>query len=81
MKSRIGVKKLPSYVLEGARSISRNYSCKFKIKIGPDCVSEYLGVRRVNETCLEVFSGGRSIKSAYSSAVGVLFYLGFYLLS
>ena len=76
MKSRVGVKKLPSHVLEGARKISRSHSSGFKNKISPDCVNEYLGVRKLNETCLEVFSGGRTIKSAYSSAIGVLFVIG-----
>lgn len=76
MRSRVGVKKLPSYVLSGARPISRPYSNVFRMKLGPDCVNEYLGVRRVNETCLEVFPGARTIKSVYSSAIGVLFLLG-----
>ena len=76
MRSSTGIKKLPSYVLAGARPISRSRSNFFTTKVGPDCVNEYLGVRRVNETCLELFPGARSIKSAYSSAIGVLFLLG-----
>lgn len=76
MKSRAGVKKLPSYVLSGAKPISRPYSNRFRMKRGPDYVNEYLGVRRVNETCLEVFPGARTIKSVFSSAVGVLFLFG-----
>lgn len=46
------------------------------MKLGPDCVNEYLGVRRVNENCLEVYQGARTLKSAYSSAIGVLFLVG-----
>ena len=76
MNSRVGIKKLPSYVLAGSTPISRPYSNRFRIKLGPDCVNEYLGVRRINETCLEMFPGARSIKSAFSSAIGVLFLLG-----
>lgn len=76
MRSRVGIKKLPSYVLAGARPISRSCSSVFSIKVGSECVNEYLGVRRVNETCLEAFPGARSIKSAYSSAIGVLFLFG-----
>ncbi len=76
MKPRVGIKKLPSYILAGARPISRSCSSRFIIEIGPGCVNEYLGVRRVSESCLEVFPGGRSIKTAYSSAIGTLFLMG-----
>ena len=76
MKFKSGVERLPSYVLDGAKPISRSRSSTFKMKINEDCVTEYLGVRRFNEGCLEVFPGARSIKSAYSSAVGVLFLMG-----
>lgn len=39
-------------------------------------VSEDLGVRRVNETCLETYSGARMIKNAYGSAIGAFFVVG-----
>lgn len=76
MNSPVVIKKLPSYVLDGAKPISRSRSNTFKMKIDQDSVLEYLGVRRFNESCLEVFPGARSIKSAYSSAIGVLFLMG-----
>ena len=76
MKLGVKIKKLPSYVLEGARPISRSGPSGFKGEVSQECVNEYLGVRRLNEMCLEVFSGGRTIKSAYSSAIGVMFLVG-----
>lgn len=75
MRSRVGVKKLPSNVLSGAISIGRPRSKIFSEKISSSCVSEDLGVRRINEDCLEVYSGAKLIKSAHGSAIGMFFWL------
>ncbi|MDG9881883.1 hypothetical protein N7650_03440 [Pseudomonas sp. GD04058] len=76
MNSRARVKKLPQNVLANAIPIKRYRTMSFNKNISPDCVSEDLGVRRANEACLEVFSGGKMIKNAYSSAIGALFLAG-----
>ena len=76
MRSRVGVKKLPSNVLSGAISIGRSRSKIFSEKISSSCVSEDLGVRRINEDCLEVYSGAKLIKSAHGSAIGMFFLVG-----
>ena len=58
MKLILEVTKLPSNVLDGAVSIDRPRSRVFGEKSSSDCVSEDLGVRRINEACLEAYSGG-----------------------
>lgn len=79
MKSKVGVKRLPSNVLAGATSIDLAGSRRFSKKISSDCVSRGLGVRRINESCLEVHSGARLIKSAHGSAIGAFFVVGVFI--
>jgi hypothetical protein len=79
MKSKVGVKRLPSNVLAGATSMDLAGSRRFGKKISSDCVSQGLGVRRINESCLEVHSGARLIKSAHGSAIGAFFVVGVFI--
>ena len=76
MKSRAEIQKLPPNFLAGAVPINRLAYTIFNRKISSDCVSEDLGVRRVNVDCLEVYSGVRVIKNAHGSAIGALFLVG-----
>lgn len=76
MKSSDKVKKLPSHILGRGSPISRGFSRFRRIDADEDYVDEGIGIRRINETCLEVYSGGRVLKNAYGSAIGVLFLFG-----
>ncbi len=70
------INTLPTGALSGAIPISRQERWKSKVPETPIYARDELGVRRINETSLEVESGGRLVKNVYGSAIGVLFLMG-----
>lgn len=70
------VKRLPSHILYRGSPIPRVCSRFQRLCADGAYVDEGIGVRRMNETCLEVYSGARILKNAHGSAIGVLFLFG-----
>lgn len=78
MSSDSQVKRLPSYVLSRGHSIPRTSSGYKNSCVDEDYVAEDIGIRRMNEACLEVYSGARVLKNSHGSAIGVLLLFGIF---
>ncbi|WP_454669660.1 hypothetical protein [Achromobacter kerstersii] len=64
------VEKLPRTLLIGAKKIHRGRVEKCQIQTDPHLISGELGVRRMNEHCVELKPFGNSVRNVYASGIG-----------
>ncbi|MFD4841564.1 DUF6708 domain-containing protein [Achromobacter sp. NPDC058515] len=70
------VKRLPSNLLIGATRFSREQPDRRLVPTESWFVGQALGVRRVNDRCVELEPYGNLVRNVYASSVGVLFVMG-----
>lgn len=80
MRYKGKIERLPSYALSRGVSLLRTSSGYMSSCADEDYVAEGIGIRRMNETCLEVYSGARVLKKSHGSAIGVLLLFGIFLM-
>ncbi len=70
------VDRLPPSLLFGAKRFVRRHLNADDVPTGGTPLSEILGIRRVNDQCIELEPYGNIIRNVYASSIGVFFVMG-----
>ncbi|MCS3506963.1 hypothetical protein [Achromobacter sp. JUb104] len=70
------VKRLPRSLLFGAKRFVRRHLASEDVPKGGTPLSEILGIRRVNNQCIELEPYGNVIRNVHANSIGVFFIMG-----
>jgi hypothetical protein len=70
------IKKLPRSLFLGARKFARQHLTADDVPLGGARLPEIIGLRRINDQCIELEPYGNQVRSNHARSIGFLFSLG-----